>query len=193
MYGETVGLGSKRFGWLQTFLSCMSTFITDSRFPVSSVSFVLALLIKSSYRNRCLFDKGHLTSWLYFLGICFSTSDFSLRSKKGLRTLCNLCIKSLLYSAEPSTILVRGLENHSLKSLWDSKTWGIRKCIKDHNSIKLFCKGVPVSKSLPPTLGKLSSNCHLCDLKFFMCWASSKIKYCHCFRRKLEWSVVTNL
>ena len=98
----------------------------------------------------------------------------------------NLCIKSLLYSAEPSTILVRGLENHSLKSLWDSKTWGIRKCIKDHNSIKLFCKGVPVSKSLPPTLGKLSSNCHLCDLKFFICWASSKIKYCHCFLRKLE-------
>lgn len=39
---------------------------------------------------------------------------------------------------------VRGLENHSLNSRWDWKTWGIKKCIKDHSSMRLFCKGVPV-------------------------------------------------
>ena len=134
MKGETVGLGSNKLGWLQTFRSCMSTFITESKFPLSKVSFVLARLMKSSYKNRCLLDNGHLTTCSYFLGNCFSTSLFSLRSRKGRRTLWSLWIKLALYSDEPSTIPVKGLENHSLKSRCDSKTWGIKKCINDHNS-----------------------------------------------------------
>ena len=182
MNGEIVGLGSNKFGWLQTFLSCMSTFITESKFPLSRTSFVLARLMKSSYKNRCLFDKGHLTTCSYFLGNCFSTSLFSRRSKKGRRTLCSRWIKLALYSEEPSTIPVNGLENHSLKSLWDSKTWGIKKCIKDHNSIRLFWRGVPV-KSNRPTLGKFNNNCQRWDLKFFICCASSRIKYCHCCKK----------
>ena len=48
--GEHVGRGSNKFGWLQTFLNCIRTFITDSKLPLSSVSFVLALDIKSSYK-----------------------------------------------------------------------------------------------------------------------------------------------
>ena len=31
----------------------------------------------------------------------------------------------------------------------------------------------------PPSDGKLSRSCQRCDLKFLMCWASSKMKYCH--------------
>lgn len=75
-----------------------------------------------------------------------------------------------LYSLLPSIIPERGLENHSLKSLCDWKTWGIRKCIKDHSSIKLFCKGVPVRSSRQWLL-KFSRYCHLWDLKFLMFWA----------------------
>lgn len=41
---------------------------------------------------------------------------------------------------------VTGFENHSLNSLWDWNTLGMRKCISDHSSIRLFCRGVPVSR-----------------------------------------------
>lgn len=66
--------------------------------------------------------------------------------KKGL-TLCNLFIMFSLYSELPSIIPVTGFENHSLNSLWDWKTCGIKKCIKDQSSIRLFCKGVPVNSN----------------------------------------------
>ena len=44
-------------------------------------------------------------------------------------------------------------------------TSGIRKCISDHSSIRLFCSGVPVSRSRRADLNP-SSVCHRCDLKF---------------------------
>ncbi len=40
---------------------------------------------------------------------------------------------------------------------------------------------------------KLSKSCHRCDLKFFMFWASSRIKYLHRLRRNAWWSWITNL
>lgn len=59
-------------------------------------------------------------------------------------TLWRRLTRPSLYSWLPSIMPVRGLENHSLNSRWDWKTWGIKKCIKDHSSMRLFCKGVPV-------------------------------------------------
>ena len=43
---------------------------------------------------------------------------------------------------------IKGLLNHSLKSLCDTKMFGIKKCRKAHSSIRSFCSGVPVSSSL---------------------------------------------
>ena len=62
-------------------------------------------------------------------------------------TLCKLRMIDSLYSALPSIMPVTGLENHSRKSRCEPKISGMRKCISDHNSIKLFCNGVPVNNS----------------------------------------------
>lgn len=94
-------------------------------------------------------------------------------SKHKPHTLCRRLTRLSLYSWLPSIMPVRGFENHSLKSRCDWKTLGIRKCIKDHNSIRLFWSGVPVSRRRR-WLVKLSSICHRCDLKFLMFWACSK-------------------
>ena len=169
--------------------------------------------MKSSYKNRCLLERRHLTTCSYFLGICFSTSDFSLLNRKGLKTcskdfnqsamsgadchleipfpsfltepfgavgfhcrsilkqtLWSLLTSPSLYSLLPSIIPDRGLENHSLKSLCDWNRWGMRKCMRDQSSIKLFWSGVPVSSSRRWLL-KFNRYCHLCDLKFLMFWA----------------------
>ncbi len=55
---------------------------------------------------------------------------------------------------------LKGLENHSLKSCWLLKMLGMRKCIRDHNSMTSFCKGVPVRSSLRLVLN-LRRVCHL--------------------------------
>lgn len=60
-------------------------------------------------------------------------------------TLCKRFMMESLYSELPSIMPVIGFENHSLNSRCDWNTCGIRKCISDHSSIKLFCNGVPVS------------------------------------------------
>ena len=41
MKGEVTGRGSNRFGWLQTFRSCIKMLMTLMKWPVASVSFVL--------------------------------------------------------------------------------------------------------------------------------------------------------
>lgn len=52
-----------------------------------------------------------------------------------------------MYSLLPSIIPVTGLLNHSLNSQCDWNTFGIRKCISDQSSMRLFWRGVPVSNS----------------------------------------------
>ena len=89
-------------------------------------------------------------------------------------TLWSLLMSPSLYSLLPSIMPDKGLENHSLKSLCDWKTCGIKKCINDQSSIKLFWKGVPVRRSLQWLL-KFRRYCHLCDLKFLMFWAYRRI------------------
>lgn len=97
-------------------------------------------------------------------------------------TWCSLFTIDSEYSWLPSTIPVKGLENHSRKSECEEKTVGIRKCISDHNSINEFCSGVPVSNSLRWLL-KFSNVCHRWLLKFLIFWAYYKqriIIYQHC-------------
>ena len=89
---------------------------------------------------------------------------------KLFNTLWRRLTKLSLYSWLPSTIPVNGFENHSLNSEWDWKTLGIRKCIKDHNSISEFWRGVPVSNNLR-WLEKFRSICQRWDLKFLIFWA----------------------
>ena len=72
-----------------------------------------------------------------------------------------------LYSRLPSIMPVSGLANHSLNSRCDWKMCGMRKCMSDHSSIRLFCSGVPVS-SKRRCDEKLRSVCQRCDLKFLM-------------------------
>ena len=55
-----------------------------------------------------------------------------------------------LYSVLPSIMPETGLENHSLNSRCEANTCGMRKCISDHSSIRLFCSGVPVSSRRLP-------------------------------------------
>lgn len=90
------------------------------------------------------------------------------------QTWWSLLTMESLYSWLPSTIPVRGFENHSLKSLWEENTDGIRKCIRDHSSIKLFWSGVPVNSSLRWLL-KASNVCHRWLLKFLMFCACKKL------------------
>lgn len=107
-----------------------------------------------------------------------SVTYFNVCINYTILTLCSRLIRPSLYSWLPSIIPVKGLANHSLNSLCDWNTWGIRKCIKDHNSIRLFCNGVPVSNRRL-WLEKFSNVCHLWDLKFLMFWAwKSNTQHC---------------
>ena len=46
----------------------------------------LVLDMNSSYKNLCLLDSRHFITCSNFLGICNSTSDFSLRNRNGRNT-----------------------------------------------------------------------------------------------------------
>jgi hypothetical protein len=85
-----MGRGSKRSGWLQTFLNCINTFIIPMKFPPDKAALVLLLDINSSYSCACLRLRGHMTICSNFPGNCFSTSFFNLLNRKGLMIVCNL-------------------------------------------------------------------------------------------------------
>ena len=99
---------------------------------------------------------------------------FSLLSTNGRIIPCNLVIKSLFLFAVPSIMLLMGLLNQYENSFLDRNTWGIKKCSNDHNSIKLFWSGVPVSNRRRWVL-KFIRVCQRWDWKFLIFWASSRI------------------
>lgn len=120
-------------------------------------------------------------TWISTFGFsCFSTSLLILRNKNGLKMRCSYSITYLFrtsfsYSVSSS---LPPRSNHSSKSLLDVKISGSKKFSRDHNSCRLFCSGVPVSKSLYLE----SSYLNLCEIwlsSFFSLWASSTIKYSH--------------
>ena len=92
----------------------------------------------------------------------------------------------------PSTMPLSGEENQFLNSLCDWNTCGIKKCIKDHSSMRSFCSGVPVISSRRLLL-KLSSVCQRCDRQFLIMCASSSMRYFHFLRLKTVWSWVISL
>ena len=129
----------------------------------------------------------------FFGGSCASASAFVLRKIKGCRILCNFPIKELLISLS-SCCMPAGAcafnSNQSSKTLDELKRSGSIKFIKDHNSCKLFYKGVPVNRSLWPLRNFLRSR-EICDSSFFNAWASSIIKYFQCkLRNSLKQSLM---
>ena len=56
--------------------------------------------------------------------------------------------------------------------------------MRDHNSMRSFCKGVPVIRSLLALL-KFRRVCHRWLFQFLIMWASSKIRYFHFFLRNI--------
>ena len=60
-------------------------------------------------------------------------------------------------------------------SFLDLKMWGMRKCMRLQSSMRLFWRGVPVSRSLRALL-KVRRVCHRMLLKFLMLCASSKMR-----------------
>ena len=91
-------------------------------------------------------------------------------------TWCSLMMIDSLYSWLPSTIPVRGLENHSLKSACEENTAGMRKCMRDHSSMRLFWRGVPVSSRRRWLLNP-NNVCHRWLLKFLMFWAWKRYRF----------------
>lgn len=130
--------------------------------------------MNSSYRYFYLLESGHLIIYSVLEGSCFSTSFFNLLRRKGLRIEWSLVKISWFIGIFFYKAYCMGIENHSIKSAWESKICGIKKCISDHNSPISFCKGVPVSSSRCLVL-KFKRTCHLWDLKFLICYASSNI------------------
>lgn len=122
-----------------------------------------------------------------FVGSCFSTSFFKRRSKKGRKIEWSFVRISWLIGKFFCKAYCMGIENHSMKSECESKIRGIKKCSKDQSSPTSFCKGVPVKRSRC-FVWKLKSTCHLWDLKFLMCCASSRTMKYHFLRLKIFWS-----
>ena len=154
---------------------CFPTVLNQSKSTGSIRIHILQLSLVS--RHLCLSLSITVHVHQKYLHLCqVATRGFKVPNLKptndslGRPTLWSLLISPSLYSLLPSIMPDRGFENHSLKSLWDWKTCGIRKCISDQSSIKLFWRGVPVKSSLQWLL-KLRRYCHLWDLKFLMFWA----------------------
>lgn len=160
MKGDSMVLGSNKSGWLQTFLSYMSTFMMLKKSLSHKVCFVLSLLMYSSYKSLYLLLRVQGITCSIFSGSCFSTSLFILLKRKGLRMLWSFCTTVMLRDWLWLMDCEKGFENHSLKSCWLLKMLGIKKCMRDHNSITSFCRGVPVRSNLRFVLN-LKRVCHL--------------------------------
>ena len=122
-------------------------------------------------------------TWISTFGLSyFSTSFFILLNKKGLKILWSYSIIfwffcSFYLSVKSSPSLSPRL-NHSSKSLDDVKISGKRKFNKDHNSCKLFWRGVPVKSKR--YLESICLNLYdIWDSSFLSLCASSTIRYSH--------------
>ena len=148
MKGDSMVRASKRSGWLQTFLSYISTLMIEKKSLSARMFLVLSVLIYSSYRSLCLLVSEHYTMCSIFSGSCFSTSLFILLRMKGRRMLWSfwttLKFKLLFWLI----LCENGLLNHSLKSCILLKICGIRKCMRLQSSMTSFWSGVPVRRSL---------------------------------------------
>lgn len=113
----------------------------------------------------------------FFIGRVCWTSHLSLRRRKGLRMLCSFStILECCKEASSSSWDTFEKSNHFSKSAREVKTSGSKKLSRDHSSLRLFCRGVPVSKSLLAVSNSRKDLMSL-QLKFFSLWPSSTTMY----------------
>mmetsp|Transcript_29950 Transcript_29950/g.93908 ORF Transcript_29950/g.93908 Transcript_29950/m.93908 type:complete len:282 (+) Transcript_29950:172-1017(+) len=136
---------SKRYGWLHTFLRCMTTLwmavppaLDDSR-PLKSRSST------RRYQSACMGDRGRKSLTSFFGGSPFSTSALSRRSITPCRSRCS--------RSRDETDTCPALESNERSKGSDVlKMSGKRKLSSAHSSCRLFWMGVPVSSSRFVTL-----------------------------------------
>ena len=172
-------LRSKSSGWLHTFLNCMTKFIKFSILALLSTSLkrscVEILLLILWYNSLCLCVIMQVWVNSVLGPISSSMSSFSLRSIKGFKTRCrrlNWCLLISPWSVRECDSM--SFENHSWNYSWLSKSLGMIKWSKAHNSAIEFWIGVPVKSSRLRVLNS-KSTFHLRLMLFLIAWASSKI------------------
>mmetsp|Transcript_8051 Transcript_8051/g.17597 ORF Transcript_8051/g.17597 Transcript_8051/m.17597 type:complete len:217 (+) Transcript_8051:2062-2712(+) len=165
----------KRYGWLQHFLNCITIFRMAVREPlelVEEAELMVSMSLSSTWRYRffCTEDIPVNKMVSDLGGRDFSTSALSLRSMKGLSSLCSWPIMRCLASWSSTSRL-----NQSSNWSEEANTSGSRKFSRAHSSCRLFCRGVPVSSSLC-----LVFSCRTvvenCEASFFRRWASSMMR-----------------
>lgn len=137
----------------------------------------VVLSLKALYKSVCSLVMGAYRTYSRFLGKYLATSDLTRRSSSGCKTTCifftNSCFAlSAMNSSVPSSSS-RSLKSNQLsKASQSRKILGRRKFSKDHSSLRLFCKGVPVMRRRVAEVKVLSSRKSL-ESKFFMRCPSS--------------------
>mmetsp|Transcript_29864 Transcript_29864/g.74636 ORF Transcript_29864/g.74636 Transcript_29864/m.74636 type:complete len:235 (-) Transcript_29864:978-1682(-) len=190
----------KRYGWLHTFLSCISTL-----FNPETLSSPLAPTVHSPWFCICRYNifcspvSSHFTTYSALSGSCASTSVFIRRSKNGRSAWCSRLITSKLSSsfiAKSSAHLsapaaARGAENHCSNVSDELKILGRRKLSSAHSSCSEFCSGVPVS-STRRSASYCSSVALSLDAAFFIRCPSSMMMYLYRNRRSRCLSFITS-
>mmetsp|Transcript_11045 Transcript_11045/g.35159 ORF Transcript_11045/g.35159 Transcript_11045/m.35159 type:complete len:218 (+) Transcript_11045:2425-3078(+) len=148
----------KRYGWLQTLRSCISTLLRPDTLSCPAApteqrpwSWIWR------YMSFCIGDSSHLTTYSALSGSCASTSDLSRRSRKGRSTWCSRLMTRSDSSSfiaisscadAPPARSASGAENHVSNESAEAKIFGSRKLSSAQSSCRLFWRGVPVSSSL---------------------------------------------
>mmetsp|Transcript_30485 Transcript_30485/g.85349 ORF Transcript_30485/g.85349 Transcript_30485/m.85349 type:complete len:334 (+) Transcript_30485:1185-2186(+) len=181
-----------RSGWLQFLRICISMLLRLPMSPRPPLVFIIFAMASLSVRSTsclfsscCILDMSAYSKISFLLGRDVSTSDLMRRRRKGFRIWCNLVTTRLLCSwatisaSLPSSVIVPK-SNQDSKSLKLVKMSGSRKFKRLQSSARLFCKGVPVSKSLFALWMDLSSRRSL-QSKFFSRCPSSTTMYFHMY------------
>lgn len=129
---------SSSMNTLLPFLSCMRTFMRRLRSgPPSLFSSLASFWRTLTYHSCCILVRPIYNFVSFFGGSEVATSFLTRRSMNGRRTVWSLLITfCFLVSSERL--------NHASNSSASWKTSGIKKFKSAHNSLKLFCNGVPV-------------------------------------------------
>mmetsp|Transcript_21086 Transcript_21086/g.67965 ORF Transcript_21086/g.67965 Transcript_21086/m.67965 type:complete len:218 (+) Transcript_21086:206-859(+) len=175
----------KRYGWLQTLRSCISTLLSPDTLSCPAApteqrpwSWIWR------YMSFCIGDSSHLTTYSALSGSCASTSDLSRRSRKGRSTWCSRLMTSSDSSSfiaisscadAPPARSASGAENHVSNESAEAKILGSKKLSSAQSSCRLFWRGVPVSSSLCAAW-KERSACETCEASFLSACPSSTIR-----------------
>mmetsp|Transcript_17173 Transcript_17173/g.49143 ORF Transcript_17173/g.49143 Transcript_17173/m.49143 type:complete len:234 (-) Transcript_17173:65-766(-) len=192
MWLPCASLGSKwRNGCSEHLRSCMRMLFSCVLEPVACSSRPASSpLTMDWYISRCGGVIGTYTTTSFLLGRLLATSDLRRRIMKGARILCSLLtmLPSWCLRNRRSSCALDPTPSNA-KTLWknsrSSKISGMRKLRRLQSSLKLFCRGVPVSRillapprsTLPPQI-RLSSRMSR-QRKFLRRWPSSTITCFH--------------